>query len=389
MQVSISPNHVPEARSGSGLLSVRNLTKSYGALTVVSDVSLTVERGKILALLGPSGCGKTTLLKMIAGLTEPSAGEITVDGEPLGGVPTHRRRFGMLFQNYALLPHLNVMSNVAFGLEMQGFPKADIQPRVYSALSRVELSEYANRMPHELSGGQQQRVALARALVYEPRLLLLDEPFAALDKKLRESMQLELRSICNQLELTTILVTHDQDEALTLADEIAVMRDGRIEQIGVSRDIYERPRTPFVADFVGKSNFFPGTVVGRDGSMVSVRTEDGVTLQAECVVPIDANVDTVLAAVRPEAISLLPPGTAPQGNHAVGEIRQVVFRGSTITTILALADNAEFVCSTPAGSLERLPKVGERWVACWPVSRTIAMPQQKPQFPENRTNATA
>lgn len=362
-----------KARRGSGALSIRNVSKSYGPLRVVDDVSLTVERGKILALLGPSGCGKTTLLKMIAGLIEPSAGDIAVDGESVVRVPPHRRRFGMLFQNYALFPHLNVLSNVAFGLEMQGVARAEIAPRAQSALKRVELASYAERMPHELSGGQQQRVALARALVYEPRLLLLDEPFAALDKKLREGMQLELRSICNQLELTTILVTHDQDEALTLADEIAVMRSGRIEQIGGSREIYDRPRMSFVADFIGKSNFFKGRIVGRDGSRLAIRTGDGITLKAESTVPIGEDAGSVVAAVRPESISLVPPGGAHEGNYVVGEVRQVVFRGSTITTILSLPSNGELVCSSPAGGLARLPAVGESWGACWPVARTMAM----------------
>lgn len=357
----------------SGALVIRNVSKNYGLVRVVDDVCISVERGKVLALLGPSGCGKTTLLKMIAGLVDPTAGDITVDGESIVDLPPHKRRFGMLFQNYALFPHLNVFSNVMFGLELQGVARTEAASRARKALERVELGGFAERMPHELSGGQQQRVALARALVYEPRLLLLDEPFAALDKNLREGMQFELRSICNQLDLTTVLVTHDQDEALTLADEIAVMRNGRIEQVGVAREVYDRPQTTFVADFIGKSNFFSGSIVARNGEQLSIRGVDGLYLRAECPERGGRTDDAVMVAVRPEAIALVPSDAGYESNFVTGRVRQVVFRGATITTVLSLSDNSELICASAVGSLPRMPAVGETWGAHWPIERAIVV----------------
>src|SRR6266478_6913537 len=241
-------------------LRLRELTKLFRETRAVDRLSLTLEPGSIVALLGPSGCGKTTTLRMIAGLMEPSAGEIFLDDRPITRISAHRRNVGMLFQNYALFPHMTVAENVAFGLESRGFRRDAAAARVLEALRLVQLDGYDQRRPAQLSGGQQQRVALARALVIEPALLLLDEPLGALDKGLRQSMQVELRALQRRLGLTTIMVTHDQDEALTMADKIVVMRDGNLEQIGSPAEVYQRPVSRFIASFLGAANFFEGRV---------------------------------------------------------------------------------------------------------------------------------
>src|SRR5271156_4774080 len=236
------------------------LTKLYGATRAVDRLSLSIAPGNMVALLGPSGCGKTTTLRMIAGLIEPNAGDIFIDDRRITRVPVHRRNIGMLFQNYALFPHMTVAENVAFGLEARRLPRAETASRVAGALQLVQLDGYADRMPAQLSGGQQQRVALARCLVVEPALLLLDEPLGALDKSLRESMQVELRALQRRLGITTIMVTHDQEEALTLADQVAIMRNGQLEQLGSPTEVYQQPVSRFVAGFIGVSNFFRGRV---------------------------------------------------------------------------------------------------------------------------------
>ena len=361
-----------QAAGGAPVL-LKRLAKSYGATVAVQDVDLAVAAGEILALLGPSGCGKTTTLRMIAGLVTPSSGEILIDGESVGGLPAYRRNLGMLFQNYALFPHLTVAENVAFGLEMRRLPKATIGPHVARALATVQLAPLAERMPAQLSGGQQQRVALARALVYEPRVLLLDEPFGALDKKLRETMQVELRALCERLGLTTILVTHDQEEALTLADRIAVMRDGVLEQVGRARDVYERPVSRFVADVIGTSNFIAGTATARAGATVTVTAEGGAVLAAETGHTDPAKGDRVLVAVRPETIALEPDGTAAGGaNRLAGTVEQVIFKGQSLATWLRLDDGAPLVATTPLGGRDApIPRPGERWAATFPADRAI------------------
>ena len=241
-------------------LSVEGVTKRFGEVVALDDVSLAVAEGELLTILGPSGSGKTTLLKVVAGFETPDAGTVRVDGVEITALPPARRDIGMVFQNYALFPHLTVKGNVAFPLEMRNVARAEIERRVGEALALVELAGYEARLPRQLSGGQQQRVALARAIVFNPRLLLLDEPFGALDRKLRETMQLEVRRLQRRLGLTTIFITHDQEEALVLSDRIAVMNKGTIQQIATTTEIYERPANDFVADFVGESNIFHGTL---------------------------------------------------------------------------------------------------------------------------------
>ena len=305
-------------------IEVTNVAKRFGTSLAVSDVSFCVEEGHMLSLLGPSGCGKTTVMRMIAGLIAPSAGTIAIKGKPVNEIPVHKRNVGMLFQNYALFPHLTVARNIAFGLEMRGQAKQEALRRAQEALAMVRLDAFGERYPHQLSGGQQQRVALARALVIEPAVLLLDEPFGALDKKLRENMQIEMRQLQQRLGITTLMVTHDQDEALTLSDRIAVMYAGKIEQFGTPTEIYERPVSRFGANFIGTSNFFRGRVTGRHGGGFMVESKDGVKLGVNGIPPAETD---VTVALRPEGIQLSSMiGDAPT-NGLRSTIDQIVYRG--------------------------------------------------------------
>jgi putative spermidine/putrescine transport system ATP-binding protein len=304
-------------------LQLRGLAKRYGSHEVLRDVDLDVAPGEFVTLLGPSGSGKTTTLNLIAGFVEPSRGTIRLDGHELTGVPPNRRGIGVVFQSYALFPHMTVQGNVAFPLQ-QRRPRPDeaaIERRVREALELVEMTGFAQRMPDQLSGGQQQRVALARAVVFEPKLLLLDEPLGALDKRLREALQLELRRIHQELGVTIVFVTHDQDEALTLSDRIVVFRDGAIEQIGEPQALYQRPRTEFVATFLGDSNVIAG--VGDGGRVVA----DGFEVSAEHDVPAG----TSKVMIRPERIAVETRPERSMGENAVPvEIVDVIFSGASI-----------------------------------------------------------
>ncbi|CAH1672862.1 ABC transporter ATP-binding protein [Chelatococcus asaccharovorans] len=307
---------------------LENISKQYHRLTAVDNVSLKIEPGSMIALLGPSGCGKTTCLRMIAGLIRPTSGGIFVNNADITHVPVHRRNIGMLFQNYALFPHLTVEENIAFGLEMRGIKKAAAKARVAEALTLVQLSSFGGRYPAQLSGGQQQRVALGRALVIEPAMLLLDEPLGALDKGLRESMQVELRALQQRLGLTTIMVTHDQDEALTMADKIVVMRAGNLEQVGSATEIYQRPVSKFVASFIGVSNMFEGAVERREGAGGLVAAKSGIRLQVDSM-PSMASSD-VTVSIRPEAITVEKANgleVADRPNVVAARVEQVIYRG--------------------------------------------------------------
>jgi len=293
--------------------------KRFGSVVAVDDVSLGIARGTIFSLLGPSGCGKTTTLRLIAGFEQPDAGDIFIRGVRVTPMPPYRRDFSMVFQSYALFPHLTVAENVAFGLRMRRVARGERARSVGEALALVKLEALADRHPRQLSGGQQQRVALARAIVVKPAVLLLDEPLGALDKQLREEMQVELRSLQQRLGITAVFVTHDQEEALTLSDRVAVMRNGVIEQIGAPRDIYDRPRNAFVASFLGASNFIDGIVVGRDAASIIVETP-----AARVRVPGDRSAgERVQIAVRPERLRM--EGSDAQGLPA--RIRDIVYRG--------------------------------------------------------------
>lgn len=364
------------AKIGGGSVKLSGISRSYGGNQVVSDVTLEARSGEILALLGPSGCGKTTTLRMVAGLVQPTSGDISIDGKPITDLPVHRRNIGMLFQNYALFPHMTVLENVAFGLSMRGISRAETEQRARQALALTHLTGFEGRMPAALSGGQQQRVALARAIVYRPKVLLLDEPFGALDKKLREAMQIELRQLCNELGLTTILVTHDQEEALVLADQIAVMRGGRIEQVASAREIYERPTSHFVADFIGTSNFMPATIIGKQEDKTLLRSATGQMF--ESLLPSALGVgQQAIMAVRPESIRLSPVETSGETVNTVrGQVIRTVFKGQALSIWLEI-QGTEFICSLPIDSLgANTPQLGDVWTASWSSERTLIVREQ-------------
>ncbi len=319
-----------------------NVTKRFGEVAAVDNVNLSIGEGEFFSLLGPSGCGKTTSLRMIAGFEHPTAGEIYIEGQPVAGVPPFRRNVNTVFQSYALFPHMSVTENVAFGLEAtHAGNKAEIATRVQEALDLVRLGNYGKRRPRQMSGGQQQRVALARALVNHPAVLLLDEPLGALDLKLRKEMQIELKNLQTQVGITFIYVTHDQEEALTMSDRIAVMDGGKVLQVGSPAEIYERPNCKFVADFIGQSNFLRGTVASVDREMVRVKIGgDNLLVSAPRQNGVQSGSDVTLA-VRPEKISLsrIADGqeTSSNGlNRAVGRIERAIYMGTTTQYVVNL-----------------------------------------------------
>jgi putative spermidine/putrescine transport system ATP-binding protein len=304
-------------------LKLERVSKRFGATTVLTDLDLSVGRGEFVSLLGPSGCGKTTLLRIVAGTLTPERGQVVVGGRNLTRVQTHRRNIGVVFQNYALFPHLSVQENIAFGLRAQRLPAREIAKRVQEALAMVRLEEFADRRIAVLSGGQQQRVAVARATVVKPALLLLDEPFSALDRKLRETMQIELRHMLRDLDITSIFVTHDQDEALVMSDRIAVMNEGRIEHLDTPARVYARPNSLFVMEFVGQSTCLRGTVVGNEQALAVVDTPQG---RVRARGDFQAGTRLVLG-VRPETIEL-GEGPGDAFNVIRAPLRDIVFFGA-------------------------------------------------------------
>ncbi len=285
-----------------GIISIRGVSKHFGGVHAVDDVDLEIRRGEFFSLLGPSGCGKTTLLRMLAGLETLGEGEIYIDDKPMSAIPAYRRPVNMVFQNYAIFPHLDVRGNIAFGLRKSGLSKAEINTKVEEMLNLIKLPGYAGRGATQLSGGERQRVALARALIKRPKVLLLDEPLGALDKKLREQMQLELRALQKSVGITFFFVTHDQEEALTLSDRVAVMSQGRVLQVASPTALYERPNSRFVADFIGNMNFFDGRVRKSDNGIASV--DAGPLGAVEAVAEAPCVGADVLVAIRPEKLKL-------------------------------------------------------------------------------------
>ena len=298
------------------MVEVRDVHKSFGSFVAVGGVSLSIKDGEFLTLLGPSGCGKTTLLRMLSGFETPDRGSIWLDGKDVTADPPYRRDVNQVFQSYALFPHLTVEKNVAFGLRMKRLPRAEIKTKVSDAIETVSLTGMATRLPSELSGGQRQRVALARALVCEPKVLLLDEPLSALDAKLRRTMQLELKRLQAKVGITFVFVTHDQEEALTMSDRVAVMNAGHVEQLGPAADVYHRPATPFVATFLGQTNLLSAAVVGPG----RVRLADGSELACDGPLPAAAE---ALLSVRPERVTLHADGPG-----IAATVVERVFRGS-------------------------------------------------------------
>jgi len=312
-------------------LEFQAVERHFGAVAAVAGVSLALAPGEMLALLGPSGCGKTTSLRMVAGFEQPDRGRILIHGEDVTAEPPYRRDTGMVFQQYALFPHMTVWHNVAFGLRMRGAPRSEWASRVADALALVSLTGLEERYPRQLSGGQQQRVALARALVIRPRLLLLDEPLSSLDAKLRQEMRLELRRIQKQVGITALFVTHDQEEALSLADRVAVMNRGRIEQVGTPVEIYERPRTRFVAGFIGQSNFFEGRVAapGSATGTALLATGEGLRLLADNPLGLAAGEPAVLA-VKDQRLRLHAEAPAGAANVLAATVESVAYLGTAI-----------------------------------------------------------
>ena len=326
---------IPDSPEGLSV-ELRGVSKAYGDVAAVEDLSLVIRKGEFLTLLGPSGCGKTTILRLIGGFEQSDAGEIWINGRPSAGLPPFNRNVHTVFQNYSLFPHLNVRDNIAFGLRRKGIRGAPLDKRVAGAVELVKLTGLERRWAHELSGGQQQRVALARALVNNPDVLLLDEPLAALDLKLRRAMQGELKALQRRTGITFIFVTHDQEEALTMSDRIAVMNRGKILQIGPGREIYDRPASRFVAEFIGESSFLRGRCLGASGPYVEVDVPGLGSLLA-CGESLPALGAEVLLAVRPEKVALdgdAGPGTR---NLARGTIDTLVFRGNETEVEVALA----------------------------------------------------
>ena len=349
------------------LLQLQHLTKRFGlGAAAVDDVSLDVAPGEFLTLLGASGSGKTTTLRMIAGFEHPTSGEILMDGQRLTLLPPFKRELNTVFQQYALFPHMSVRDNVGYGLRMRKVARAEIAGRVSQALDMVQLGHLADRAPRQLSGGQQQRVALARALVNRPRVLLLDEPLGALDLKLRKEMQLELKHLNRQLGITFLYVTHDQEEALTMSDRIALMRNGRIEQLSRPREMYEQPVSRYVADFIGETNLLAGTVAadGRGGGGPVSVTVAGLALSALTQRSVRGG-DKIFLAIRPEHIRPAEEGEGP--NRLPVTVRDVVFTG-VVTRVHAVMDGGEaLVLHWPAGS--SAPESGTRLTVTWDPER--------------------
>ena len=367
----------PAPGGGDAFLRIEGVSKRFGSVAAVDDVSLDIARGEFFALLGPSGCGKTTLLRMLAGFETPSAGALLLEGVDLAALPPYRRPVNMMFQSYALFPHMTVAGNVAFGLRQDRVPRAEISARVEEALALVELSALARRKPHQLSGGQRQRVALARSLVKRPKLLLLDEPLAALDKKLREQTQFELMAIQQRVGITFVIVTHDQDEAMTVADRIAVMEHGRIAQVDTPSAIYEAPRSRYVAEFIGDVNIFEGRAgVVNGGDLLVDQTDAPAGLAAPARADGPTAGDAVMLAVRPEKIEIAPepppPGTA---NTMAGEVTEIAYLGSTSTYRVRL-DSGRTVVSTQTNRLRHGGGAigrGARVHLTWPVEASILL----------------
>ena len=367
MQDRKTSEHPPEARDAGAdtgrdvAVELAGITKRFGQFVAVDDLTLDIYEGEFFSLLGPSGCGKTTTLRMIAGFEEPTEGGISVAGDPVRGVPPYRRPVNTVFQSYAIFPHLNVFDNVAFGLRRAGVKGEELRGRVIDACEMVQLSGFEKRKPNMLSGGQQQRVALARALVNRPKVLLLDEPLGALDLKLRKEMQLYLKDLQHEVGITFIYVTHDQEEALTMSDRIAVMSDGKVQQVATPPTLYERPNNRFVADFIGQTNVFSGTVDSVDGDRVTLATASGEKVEAitgEAEVGVG---EAAHAAVRPEKVRF-----GGQGDNVLTvKIHQIVYLGVSTQYIADLPGGEKLVLYQQNTTEEGHPEIGEEARVSW------------------------
>lgn len=354
----------PQATLATPFITFSNVSKSYdGKDYVVYGLDLAIAKGEFVSLLGPSGSGKTTTLMMLAGFETPSKGEIRMGGERLDNRPPYDRDIGMVFQNYALFPHMSIADNVGFPLSVRKVKSADIARRVKSALDMVELSHIGNRHPAQLSGGQQQRVALARALVFEPSLILMDEPLGALDKRLREHMQYEIMRLHRELGLTTVYVTHDQSEALTMSDRVAVFFDGRIQQIAPAHELYEHPHNAFVANFVGENNGLSGHVTAIDKQFATLTLANGTQIVGRTQQHLNLSTPAMLS-LRPEQVSLAE-GDNNLGNRVRGRVSSIIYCGDHHRVHISLDDSQQLVCKLPNNWGHRLPAKDALVDATW------------------------
>ncbi|MEJ6391255.1 ABC transporter ATP-binding protein [Gymnodinialimonas ulvae] len=339
--------------------------KSYdGEVLVVKDLNLHIARGEFLTMLGPSGSGKTTCLMMLAGFETATHGEITLDGKPINNIPPHKRGIGMVFQNYALFPHMTVGENLSFPLEVRGMAKSEREGKIKRALDMVQMGDFINRRPAQLSGGQQQRIALSRALVFEPELVLMDEPLGALDKQLRETLQFEITNLAHELGITTVYVTHDQTEALTMSDRVAVFDDGRIQQLAAPDTLYEEPQNSFVAQFIGENNTLQGTVSKMSGDMCEVTLEDGSVIDA---VPVNVSAvgEQTRVSIRPERVEMDRSRLADDVHTLKAEVKEFVYMGDIYRTRLNVAGMDDFIIKTRNAPDQRRLVPGESIEIGW------------------------
>ena len=349
----------------SAFVAFERVQKSYdGETLVVKDLNLSMPKGEFLTMLGPSGSGKTTCLMMLAGFETATHGEIKLDGRPINNIPPHKRGIGMVFQNYALFPHMTVAENLAFPLEVRKIGKAEREQKVKRALDMVQMGAFGGRRPAQLSGGQQQRIALSRALVFEPELVLMDEPLGALDKQLREHMQFEITNLAHELGITTVYVTHDQTEALTMSDRVAVFDDGRIQQLAPPDELYEAPQNSFVAQFIGENNTLMGTVKEINGDRAVVQLDDGELIDCKPV-NVDKAGDRTRVSIRPERVETNPERLQEGAHTLKAEVLEFIYMGDIFRTRLRVAGNEDFIIKTRNAPDQVKLKPGEQIEIGW------------------------
>jgi len=353
-----------DTEADTAFVAFERVQKSYdGESLVVKDLNLSMPKGEFLTMLGPSGSGKTTCLMMLAGFETATYGEIKLDGNPINNIPPHKRGIGMVFQNYALFPHMTVAENLAFPLEVRKIGKSEREEKIKRALDMVQMGAFGGRRPAQLSGGQQQRIALARALVFEPELVLMDEPLGALDKQLRESLQFEITNLAHELGITVVYVTHDQTEALTMSDRVAVFDDGRIQQLAPPDELYERPQNSFVAQFIGENNTLEGTVTQIAGDACVVRLDNGEEIDATPVNVAEVG-ERTLISIRPERVEV-DPELGPDAHVLKAEVKEFIYMGDTFRTRLSVAGNDDFIVKTRNRADQVRLKPGQQVTLGW------------------------